>query len=218
MVAAGIVRADVDLLILAQKCGMMAGRNELNNIHAALNRILPLGEDEWNDLAGGLILKDFYKGEYLIREGQVENYIYFLNRGSTRNYFIKEGKEFTVDFHFEGEFVTAYYSFITREPSGIFIELLEDTETVVIPYGPLQAFYNKYHNGEKVGRLIAEYQYVKRLRKEMELLSLTAEERYTKLMQKNPALINSISVKHLSSYLGIQPESLSRIRKLHMRN
>jgi len=65
---------------------------------------------------------------------------------------------------------------------------------------------------------MAEYQYIKRLKKEMDLLSFTAEERYAHLMQRNPALISNISVKHLSSYLGIQPESLSRIRKLHVRN
>jgi hypothetical protein len=52
----------------------------------------------------------------------------------------------------------------------------------------------------------------------MDLLSLTAEERYAGLMQRNPALIQNISVKHLASYLGIQPESLSRIRNLHSRN
>ncbi|WP_315823824.1 hypothetical protein [Paraflavitalea speifideaquila] len=64
---------------------------------------------------------------------------------------------------------------------------------------------------------MAEAQYVKRLRKEMDFLSYTAEERYVRLMEKNPQLIQQISVKHLSSYLGIQPESLSRIRKLHAR-
>jgi CRP/FNR family transcriptional regulator, anaerobic regulatory protein len=193
-------------------------RTEFNAIYAAINRILPLTENEWNDFAGRLTLKSFNKGDYLIREGQVENYIFFLNRGATRNYFIKDGKEFTVDFHFEGDFVTAYYSFITREPSAIFIELLEDAEAVAIAFSSLQEFYSQYHHGERIGRLIAEYQYVKRLRKEMDLLSLTAEERYIKLMEKNPALISGISVKHLSSYLGIQPESLSRIRKLHARN
>jgi hypothetical protein len=65
---------------------------------------------------------------------------------------------------------------------------------------------------------MAEFQYVKRLRKEMDLLAFTAEERYALLLSKNPELIQNISVKHLSSYLGIQPESLSRIRKLQVRN
>ena len=192
--------------------------NHLKKIKQAFFQIHPQPENDWTDFSDKLVLKRFRKGEFLIRDGQVENYIYFLNKGATRHYFIKDGKEFTVDFQFEGDFVTAYYSFITREPSPIFIELLEDAETVAISYHSLNEFYSTHPNGEKVGRLIAESQYVKRLRKEMDLLSLTAEERYARLMKKNPGLVNTISVKHLSSYLGIQPESLSRIRKLYLRN
>src|SRR5688500_13950968 len=117
----------------------------------ALFQLTPIPEDEWVDFADNLYLKIFSKGEFLIREGELENYIYFLNKGATRNFFIKDGKEFTVDFHFQGSFVTAYYSFITREPSAVFIELLEETEAVVISYELLQAFYKKYHHGERIG-------------------------------------------------------------------
>jgi CRP-like cAMP-binding protein len=187
-------------------------------IKQAIYRFQPLDETEWQDLSQKLVFKKYRKGDFLIRQGEVENAIYFLNKGATRNYFLKDGKDFTVDFHFQNDFVTAYYSLITREPSDVFIELLEDTETVIIPLKILNEFYGKYHNGERIGRLMAEYQYVKRLRKEMDLLSHTAEERYAELMRRNPALIRDISVKHLSSYLGIAPESLSRIRKLYVRN
>jgi CRP-like cAMP-binding protein len=190
----------------------------LTAIHATFQRILPLPEDVWQDLAGLLTIKDFRQGAFLIREGQVENYLYFLNQGATRNYFLKDGKEYTVDFAFSGDFVTAYYSYITREPSPIFIELLEDAETVVIERNALNAHYDRFPQAERIGRLIAEHQYAKRLRREMDLLSLTAEERYGQLLAKNPALVGSLSVKHLSSYLGIQPESLSRIRKAYARS
>jgi CRP-like cAMP-binding protein len=192
--------------------------NDFIQIKQAIFQLFPLSEPEWGAFAGKLLLKTFKKGEYLIREGQVENYIFFINKGAARSYFLKDGKEFTVDFQFEGDFITAYFSFITREPSSMFIELLENTEVVVIAHKFLNQFYSQYHSIEKIGRLIAEIQYVKRLRKEMDLLSYTAEERYIRLMEKNPQLIQNISVKHLSSYLGIQPESLSRIRKLHVRN
>ena len=192
--------------------------NDFLKIKQAIDRFQPLEETEWEEFSEKLELKKLKKGDFLIREGQVENHIYFINKGATRNFFIKDGKDYTVDFQFTDEFVTAYYSLITREPSSVFIELLEDSELVAISVKFLNEFYARYHNGEKIGRLIAEYQYVKRLRKEMDLLSLTAEERYAGLMQRNPALIQNISVKHLASYLGIQPESLSRIRNLHSRN
>lgn len=192
--------------------------SDFTAIQQALNRFQPLVPAEWNDFVQLLSLKRYDKGDFLIREGQVENHIHFLNTGATRNYFVKDGKEFTVDFQFEGDFITAYYSLVTREPSEIFIELLEQAEVVTISLPALHGFYERYHNGEKIGRLIAEFQYAKRLRREMDLLSLTAEERYARLMQRNPALIQQISVKHLSSYLGIAPESLSRIRRLQGRS
>jgi len=196
-------------------------RGELHNpdqIKKTIFQLSPLTDAEWIDFSAGLFPKTFTKGDFLIREGQVENYIYFLNKGATRHYFIRDGKEFTVDFQFEGDFVTAYYSFITREPSPVFIEILEEADVIAISFQYLHEFYTRHPKGEKIGRLMAESQYVRRLRKEMDLLSLTAEERYARLMKKNPDLINTISVKHLSSYLGIQPESLSRIRKLHVGN
>jgi CRP-like cAMP-binding protein len=145
-------------------------------------------------------------------------YIFYLLSGATRNYFQKDEKDFTVSFHFENEFVSAYYSFLTREPSRFSIEIIQDAEVILIPYKHLHDFYKRSVNGERIGRLIAEAQYIKRLQREMELLSLTAEERYAKLMECNPALIQTVSIKHLSSFLGIQPESLSRIRKQYLRN
>jgi CRP-like cAMP-binding protein len=193
-------------------------RTDFTNIKTALDQFLRLEESELAEISATFSLKKMKKGDFLTSQGQVENFIYFLNEGATRNYFIRDGKDFTVDFHFAGDFVTGYYSLITREPSEVFIEALSDIEAVAISYHSLKEFYIKYHNGDKLGRLIAEYQYVKRIRKEMELLSQTAEQRYVSLMQRNPALIRDVSVKHLSSFLGIHPESLSRIRKLYPRN
>lgn len=83
-------------------------------IREAYNRITPMPDAEWQDFAARLRVNRFAKGDFLIRDGQIENRVHFLVIGATRNYFLREGKEFTVDFHFAGEFVTAYYSFILR--------------------------------------------------------------------------------------------------------
>lgn len=189
----------------------------LQQLKEAVFRLQPLPPEEWQTFAGGLEIKQFRKGDFLIREGQVERHIYFLLSGATRHYFIRDGKEFTVDFQFAGDFVTAYYSLITQEPGAVFIVCSEETEAWVIPLSLLQHLYDRSRQGERIGRLMAEQQYVKRLRKEMELLSFTAEERYAALMRRSPELVSRLSVKHLSSYLGIQPESLSRIRKQYAR-
>jgi len=187
----------------------------LENIKKALQQFGPSSEEEWQLFSSNLTEQSFSKGDFIIREGQVENYIYFLSEGLTRSYFTKDGKEFTVDFHFANEFLSSYFSFLTREPSFVTLEALEPVRLYKVHHHFLQTFYKKYHNAERTGRLIAEFQYIRRLRREMELLSLTAEERYAQLMHRNPELVSRISIKHLSSYLGIQPESLSRIRKAY---
>jgi len=192
--------------------------NGQSKIKKAISNFSKLTEEEWEAFSKALIIKRLKKGSFLIKEGQVENYIYFLNAGATRNFFTKEGKEFTVDFQFQDDFVTAYYSLITREPSPVSIKILQDAEVVAVSFESLNEFYRKHPNGERIGRLMAEHQYIKRLRKEMDLLALTAEERYAGLLEKNPGLILNISVKHLSSYLGIHPESLSRIRKQQLKS
>lgn len=188
------------------------------NIKQAINSFFPLPEAEWEAFSQLLIVKEYAKGDFLTRAGQQEQYIYYVYSGATRNYFSKDGKEYTVDFHFAGDFVTAFYSLIMGLPSPVSIELLEDSVVAAIPYYKLEEFYKSSFAGATIGRKIAEMQYALRLKKEMDLLSLTAEERYAQLMEKNSVLVGSISVKHLSGYLGIQPESLSRIRKLYARN
>jgi CRP-like cAMP-binding protein len=189
----------------------------LENIRKALLQFAPPSDEEWSVLAENVKEQFIQKGDFILREGQVENYIYFLAEGITRSYFIKDGKEFTVDFHFANEFVSSYFSFLTREPSKVAVEALAPVKIFKVHHRFLQDFYDRFHSAERVGRRIAEFQYVKRLRREMDLLSLTAEERYVQLVQRNPDLVSQISIKHLSSYLGIQPESLSRIRKAYGR-
>lgn len=177
-----------------------------------------LDEACWAALNDILLIKTYKKGDYLTSEGRVEKSIYFINNGFSRSFFIRDGKEFTVDFQWPAEFTTAYYSLITNTASNVTIEALTDMEVVVINYQALLKLYLQYADLERIGRKIAEAQYIRRLRKEMDMHALTAEERYAKLLDNHKLMVSHVSVKHLSSYLGIRPESLSRIRKLYARN
>lgn len=189
-----------------------------SQIRESISLFYPISAAEWELFKEILVIKECSKGTTLTAFGQQEKYIYYLYEGATRNYFLKDDKEFTVDFHFAGDFVTAFYSLITQQPSPVTIELLENSVVAAIPYQKLEEFYKRSFAGAAIGRKMAEMQYALRLKKEMDLLSLTAEERYARLMEKNPLLVGNISVKHLAGYLGIQPESLSRIRKMYVRN
>ncbi|MFP9115480.1 Crp/Fnr family transcriptional regulator [Flavobacterium sp. RHBU_3] len=189
---------------------------QLQELRKAIENYFPIDEEAWSLLEPTLEITKIKKGSQLVKEGETEDSIYFLVSGITRNFFIRNDKEYTIEFHFQGEFVTGYYSIITGEPSIITVETLTDTEVVLFPFDIIRSNYLENVKAANFGRIIAEVQYTKRLKKEMDLLSLTAEERYSKLLQQRPELVKKISVKHLSSYLGIQPESLSRIRKSYI--
>ncbi len=188
---------------------------ELEKLRNAIDAYYPIDNETWNKGESLITIKDCKKGDILVKEGDREDKVYFLLSGISRNYFVANDKEFTIDFHFEGDFVTGYYSLITGEPSLITIELLSEAKVAILPFNLLKEGYSTSVSAANFGRIIAELQYVKRLRKEMDLMSLSAEERYLKLMSFKPEMSSKISVKHISSYLGIQPESLSRIRKNH---
>jgi CRP/FNR family transcriptional regulator, anaerobic regulatory protein len=186
--------------------------NEANKLKEVIFKICPLSEQEWEEFISCFTYQKFEKGEHLCREGQIENNVYFIISGISRVYFRQGSKEYTIDFLFENDFISSYLSFLTREPSSLNVEAIESLETLKTSYQQLNALYAKSHSIERLGRLFSDQIYIKKTRREIELLSLTAEQRYKNLLHKNPVLVRNISIKHLSSYLGIHPESLSRIR------
>jgi CRP/FNR family transcriptional regulator, anaerobic regulatory protein len=186
--------------------------DDFEKIRNSLLQFINFPDEVWEEFKSHLIFQKFKKEEPICSEGEVESFIYYLNIGVARSYFLKDGRDYTLDFFFDHDFVTSFTSFLTRKPSLVNIQALEDCETWKISHPYIYELYRKHHSSERLGRLIAEAQFMKRSCKEMQLLSLTAEERYKSLFKKNPALVSKISVKHLSSYLGIHPESLSRIR------
>ncbi len=179
-----------------------------------LNRIEPHTEEEWQ---GFLALMEPYsvsKNDYLLREGQTEKYIHFVNEGLVRVFLRDEAKEISLDFIFASQFVSSYSSFLQQTPSKVNIQALADTQTFRLSHEKLYAFYNVSHKAERVGRIIAEQAYIRKTNREIAFLKLTAKERYEQLLEQNPGLVQHIPVKYLASYLGIEPESLSRIRRM----
>lgn len=153
------------------------------------------------------------KGEFLLRAGEVCNQVTFINKGLFRSYMEIEGEEVTTNFAFEGNYVTEYTSFVNRQPSSEFIVAMEDAELLQLRYEDLQAAYAKAQVWERFGRLIAEYILTFVSTRNKSLLFKTPEERYLALMKERPKVMERVPQQYIASYLGIQPESLSRIRK-----
>lgn len=170
----------------------------------------PIIKDElWN----GVRILEYSKNDFILKQGQVEQSITFLYKGMIRAYQMQETDDVSLDFRFGGEMITAYTSYISEQPSPIAIQALQDC--VVLKFDKkevIEKLYDKYHQFERMGRLVSEYFYLRRITREIELLSNTAEERYRMLIEREPDLVAQIPVKYLASYLGIRKQSLSRIR------
>jgi len=170
-------------------------------------------EEEWDFMAQCLVLKHLPKKSLLLQAGQVCQSVAFVNKGLFRAYKLIEGKEVTHYFPIEGFFATDYASFINRASSPDTIEALEESEVLLLSYENIQLGYEKYHVWERFGRLIAEFLYMKLEKTIQSFQLMTPEERYIKLMQEEPSLFERAPQQYVASFLGIAPESLSRIRK-----
>lgn len=175
--------------------------------------IVAISSEEWEEFEKGLFVKKHAKGDVLIREGQTCRFVTFINYGSVRAYELVDGIEVNRTFFSDGFFATEYKSFITQQPSHEYLEVLEPTELVWIDYHLLQDMYARFKSFERLGRMLAEMLYVKMREKVMVLRVNTPEERYQIMMKESPHFIQKIQHYHLASYLGITPQSLSRIRK-----
>ncbi|WP_367916253.1 Crp/Fnr family transcriptional regulator [Leadbetterella sp. DM7] len=151
--------------------------------------------------------------DYFLGEGKICQEIGFVNKGCFRTYYLADGKEINTHFTFENEFVTDYDSFLQQKPSKYFIQALEDTEIVTFNLSALQNAYNQSHNWERFGRIISEQSYKLTTQRVESFLFLDGEQRYLDLLKNQSHIFDRIPLYHIASYLGLERESLSRLRK-----
>lgn len=157
--------------------------------------------------------KKLLKNEFLLQAGEICKMMVIINHGALRYFGITERGEQSHWFAFEGDWLGDYESFLTRQASLHFIQALEDTEIYCLYYDDMQHLYTKGARFERFGRLIAENLFVAIGRSRSELASLSAEQRYLNLLSRYPQIAKRIQIKHIATYLAIQPQSLSRIRR-----
>src|SRR5690606_36586715 len=151
--------------------------------------------------------------DYFLTEGKICHEIVFINKGCFRRYYLSDGKEINTHFAFENEFVTDYDSLLQSKSSRYFIQTLEDTEIVTFNLSALQNAYNQSQNWERFGRIIAEQSYKLTTQRLESFLFLDGEQRYLDLLEKQHHMLDSIPLYHIAFYLGLEWESLSRLRK-----
>jgi CRP-like cAMP-binding protein len=177
-------------------------------------RINPeLTDEELEFVKSNISILKLKKKQILIHENEIQKSIAFIYSGLIRSYFIDEnGKEINNAFFSENEFVTDYLSFIKQQKTKYTFECLEDCILISIPFETVEIAFDKYKNFANFGRKIAEWALENRTKKYESFLFETAEERYLRFIAENKPILNRISLSHLASYLGIERQSLSRIR------
>jgi CRP-like cAMP-binding protein len=152
------------------------------------------------------------KGANLLTEGKVCRNLYFVESGALRGYYTLDGKEITHWFGFETDFVTSLHSFITAAPAIENIQLLEGSILWSISKESLMALLNRYHELERLVRIVYEKYYIQLEERLVNAQFKTAAERYESLLRQSPHIIERVSLGHIASYLGISQETLSRVR------
>lgn len=170
-------------------------------------------EEEWADMTQCFSIKTIPKNSFLLEAGKVCQKMNFINSGMCRSFQLKDGKEITNNFFFEGSLIADYSSFITQKPSFQYIQTLEETEVVYFSYESMQHYYEKYFTMQKFGRLIAEKIILNINQRERDFLLFSPKERYLNLIKKRPKVILNLPQIYVASYLGITPEYLSRLRR-----
>lgn len=190
-------------------------QKEVNLFLNALRSVCPeLDHNELDDFAKKLSVKTLNRKDYFIQSGQIHNEVGFIINGLIRSFFIDaSGNEKTVRFYDQNDYATHYTAFITQQPSKYSFQCLEETNIVLLSFENMQWAYKQFPGFEKYGRLIAEEILKMQQHRIESFIFQTAEERYIGFIKQYPDLYNRISLSHLCSYLGIERQTLTRIRQ-----
>lgn len=183
------------------------------NLIEKLRSYIEFNEDEERFINSVFKLKRFAKGEHFLLAGDVCREAAFIERGVFRFYINTDERDATYYFAAENEFICEYPSFLRQRPSDRNIQALETSEIYVISFDDLQRFYKEVVFGERFGRLIAEEIFVDSLQ---QLASFYADKpavRYQNFVHRFPQLVQRLPQYYIASYVGIEPQSLSRIRR-----
>jgi CRP-like cAMP-binding protein len=176
-------------------------------------KIMPLSAEEIEAIVETLTIKQYKKGTVLLREGQISNAAYFVLEGCVRQYYLVDGNEKTNNFFTEEQWVISINSFRQSSPSNHFLDCCIDCSLVVGNREKEESLYKRFPKFETISRMVMEKVFAEQQEIMSSYITDTAEQRYLKLLKSRPELFQKIPQYQIAIYIGVKPESLSRIRK-----
>ena len=178
-----------------------------------MSQNIALGEEEREAVDKYIPIKTFEKGTLLLKADQIANDSYFTIKGCVRLYYLVNGEDKTTHFFTEGDAIASMNSYVNRVASNHYLECVEDCTLAVLNYEKEKKLYKLFPRLESICRISVEEDYGKQQEMLSSHITNSPEQRYMKLLNERPELLQRVPQYHLASYLGVKPESLSRIRK-----
>ena len=176
--------------------------------------LAPISEAEWEEFAPCLHFGRAVKGDHLSRPGEEAKYIWIVLKGVVRNYDLDDkGKEYTKVFRGPGQLIGSYPEILQKTPTRLFIQATTDANYLRFPYSEVTVMMDKYKSWERLGRILAEQNYLEKEKREYDLMHLSAEDRYNEFVKAHGDIVESIPQYQIASTLAISPEALNRILK-----
>jgi CRP-like cAMP-binding protein len=190
----------------------------MENLKFCIRQMIALSEQEMDGLLRDCELRTYASKEVLSAAGVVPNEIFFVVNGLLRVVILDPaGNEHSIHFAMENQFIADYASFMLQQPALYKLQALEETQVVVMPRSAIAWGYENMRQGDKMGRLIAEYYFIYQDNRIRNGYARTPKERYDAISEIFPNIHNRVPQHMIASYLGITPVHLSRLKKADYR-
>lgn len=183
-----------------------------NNLLERLSPFVKLSPESRATLLSYMKKEQLPKGHILVPAGRICTHVYYIERGLSRKFYIKNGHEVIDDFNAKNEFTCSINTWLTQKPDNRQTELLEPSVIWSLPYTKLEELYDKHHDIERLGRYLITLELAEMQQRLTDLQFTPAQERYANFVAANSSLVQRVPLGMISSYLGITQETLSRIR------
>jgi CRP-like cAMP-binding protein len=183
-------------------------------LRAALARHITTTESEFEHFSSHFTLRKMRKKQYILQQGDVAKHLFFVNKGCLRSFETDDtGKEHVIQFSIENWWVSDMDSNLSQLPSQLNIECLENCELLQLEIHNLDKIYLEIPKLERFFRIITQNALIVSQRRLLSVMSKSALQRYLEFSDRYPLFMQRLPNHHIASYLGITPESLSRLRK-----